>query len=244
MVAGTESDIVQQRDLADVVQEVPHLINVLHCKSRSALSGCNTHFRHIFHSWTTVVLINNQSDLQTLVKGCWPQLAAVVLRKQYFDTSWIQCDTDTLQLVAVLDLWQTEYCASLGLQLPCGNAKCSVLLVASNMQQQQAGLVYHSSSATTASAYLTARCTYVDRLALRQKNGMHGIAQLALINWCSLKNLDLRNNNFGPEGIEALVSACLPHLNNLMLHQTQLDAAAAKHLAKGDWPNLVYLGLL
>lgn len=155
MVVSTESGIVQQqRALAGMVQEVPHLINVLHRKSRSALSGCNTHFRHIFHSWTTVVRINNQSDLQTLVKGCWPQLAAVVLCKQHFDLSWIQCDIDALQLVAMLDLWQTEYCAFLGLQLPswCDNAKCSVLLVASNMQQQQAGLVYHSSSATTASA--------------------------------------------------------------------------------------------
>ena len=110
LVACAASSTVQwQCGLPDVVQEVPHLVSMMHCKSRSVLSSCDTKLRHLLHTWTTVVVMENQDDLQILAKGYWPQLAVVVLRKQQNQPDLSQCQSvDSLQLVARFDFWQTR----------------------------------------------------------------------------------------------------------------------------------------
>ena len=132
------------------------------------------------------------------------------------------------------------------------------MLVASKTQQL-ANLAHHLPSTTRASDYLSSQCVDFHYLALRQKHGTWGIAQLGLINWNGMRCLSLQNCNFGPvdmmclmkasllqlrtmylsynnlgsEGMEVLVSARLPELICLQLTQTQLDTLAAKHLGKG-----------
>ena len=252
-VASISDKAVQwQYGLPDVIQEVPHLMDVLHRRSRAALLGCNTCLRDMIHSYTTVALLKDQRDLNALLRGYWPQLAVVVLRKQHFEPSLLQHHNTDLQLVAVVDLWEDI-------------SPCSVLAVASKAQeQQQAGMTYHSRSFIAAFSYLSERCLHVDTLVLRQRLGTQGIAQIMPINWCSLIDMDLRSNkldavdmvyvvnasllqvtildlscnSLGLNGVEVLVSGNLPQLEDLDLSEAQLNASAARHLATGDWPNL------
>ena len=63
---------LSQSTLADMVYEVPCLLEILDAKSRASLSGCSKYLQQLIHSVTTTITVNDISDVECLVKGDCP----------------------------------------------------------------------------------------------------------------------------------------------------------------------------
>ena len=68
-----------QSNLADIIYEVPRILDFLDPKSRATLSGCSKHLKMLIHSVTTTLIVDDISDVESIVKGDWPCLAVVIV---------------------------------------------------------------------------------------------------------------------------------------------------------------------
>ena len=248
---GRTAELVPERcALADVIQEAPHLMTMLRRKSRKALSGCNKQLRAMMHTYVTAIAVHEQNDLAQIVKGDWPQLVVILLRKQH---AWNLCwgDNDNVQLLATFQLGNLK-----------DDKKCAALLVSTVKKQQQP-------HAGVTAFPLSSKCADVDLCAIRQICGTVAMPDLSLSEWrclmalsiaqsqlscaaigCLLRGcpmslcwLDLTENVLRAAEIELLVAAYLPNLSALLLGNTELDAIALQRLVTGEWPGLECLGL-
>ena len=248
---GRTADLVPERcALADVIQEAPHLMTLLQLESRRALSGCNKQLRAVMHSCVTAIGIDEPSDLAHIVKGDWPRLVVIVLRKEHvWDLRW-PCNGN-VQLVARFAVGE--------------NDRYHAAFFVSAVQKQQQPLAV----VTASPLYLSSTGANADYCAIRSKHGRVIWSGRRVPEWrnlgflllaksqlscaaigCLLRGcpvhlhwLDLNHNDVRAAGVELLVAAHLPNLYSLSLDNTELDAAALQHLVTGKWPELRLLSL-
>ena len=244
MPGRTADSVPAQCALADVIQEAPHLMTLLQHTSRKALSGCNKQLRAIVHIYVTAIIVHNQNDLAQIVKGSWPQLAAILLRKQdVWDLCWPH--NGNVQLLATVQLGDDgRRCAALFVstvkkqQQPHAGAAAFSLFLSSKWADACYCAIQNYSTVATLDLSLSHwRRMNVLILAQSQLSCVAIGRLLSGVSW-RLRCLDLTENALRAAGIELLVAAHLPNLICLWLGKTELDAIALQHLMTGKWPEL------
>lgn len=236
-----------------MVRCIPRLLDFLSPHDWSAVSSTNRQLREWFHNHVHVVSIESPEDLEVLGKGFWPQLTLVLVNDQSrfsIESSF----NGRLQLLAAIELHR-------GMR---------ALLVRPKLQQTS---VTASNSAADKHRLSPTALSQLQSHDLESLTILHykldpaNIAQLATIEWPSLKYLQVEASDLGAvkmglllgnwqfdcvtlrgAGCSAmcmheLVQVSSVHLIALDLRDCGIDKLAVAELASGQWPALRMLSL-
>ena len=215
--------------LAEVMYEVPLLLENLPSDAHAALSCCNRQLWHMFHDFTTTISGNTTCDLPHITNGRWSNLALIVYKAEEGSFAWPR--HGNLQLLALLNFAH-------------GHGQLTEMyLIVSNKRadcQQQARM--NSLCIAQAFGYMHNHLQQsFSRLEMSIRQGELSaqiMAQLVKLFLPCLTLLDLDNNTLYAAATACLAQACWPMLDALYLTNTTLDATSAEHLAKSKWPLL------
>lgn len=79
--------------LVDAVCEAPRLLDFLPPEPWTALSATSSTLRQLIHGFTKIISVDTAEDIPALCKRRWPQLALVLIRKDY----WLSDKTDAVK---------------------------------------------------------------------------------------------------------------------------------------------------
>lgn len=227
----------QQKSLADVVYEVPCLMDMLtHCEW-AALMACSRIWREIVHDSAQIVFLNQPSNIQTLAKRNWHSLSVIVLR-QSCDASIFEWFPDyangSLQLMAHISMSSSNEGGSCTALFVRPWAKKRLCDSPADQQRLTQAMSYFSSA--TWHPLIQLRIWYTAESVTKQI-----VVQLRCM--LHLTSLDLSNLALLPEDIGVLVQGQARLLNTINLQQCSLSTVAMRHLAAGNWPQLEVLYL-
>lgn len=257
-----------QSSLVDIIYEAPYILDFLDAKSRAILSGSSKHLKQLVHSITTIVVVNDISDVESLVMGEWPCLVVVIVAGYmcWKKPAWPK--HGSLQLLTVLDLSHAklstsaaafvvaakpnqrkqERPATLFSMITCQVSKIwrltdellTRLLHSRRVRKSVSQSKLHQQRLATAVGYLSSSPWQQPfRLeVLCNGCGAEGIAQLSTISWSSVEHLCLSRSCLDAAGIAALVKGSWSNLSQLDLSGNRLDIVAVTQLVQGRWPKL------
>ena len=262
---------LSQSTLADMVYEVPCLLDFLDPQSRASLSGCSKYLQRLVHSVTTTVTVNDFSNVESLVKGDWPCLVLVIVAGYvwWFQPPWPK--HSNLQLLTAFNLCHCEESSSVTAFVVAAKPnqhKQKLMPTLSHMRVSEIrqligelaiklpysrGVRHTTSQSQLHRQHLARAVAYLRGLQWQQHyklqmryNGCRAetIAQLSTASWASLVVLDLMKSPLDAAGISALVKGSWASLTDLYLTGHQLDNAAVTQLIRGGpWSHLRSLQL-
>ena len=240
---------LSQSTLADMVYEVPCLLDFLDPKTRASLSGCSKHLRRLVHSVTTTVTVKDISDVESLVKADWPSLSLVIVTGYawWFQPPWPK--HSSLQLLTALNLrhrhgeQSTSTAAFVVAAKPEQHKQklmptlaqmhiCPVLEIRQLIGELITKLQHSRGSRHTMS-----------QLQLHRQHLARAVAYLRGSRWQQPCKLEMQYNGCGAETITQLSTANWASVEYLDLSMRPLDAAGIAALVKGSWASLTFLTL-
>ena len=241
---------LSQSTLADMVYEVPCLLEFLDPKSRASLSGCSKYLQRLVHSATTTVTVNDISDVASLVKGEWPCLALVIVAGYvwWFQPPWPK--HSSLQLLTALNLChhhgEEESTSAAAFVVAAKPKKHKQKLMPTLIQmrtcqvleiRQLVGELITKLQHSRGSRHITSQSQ------LHQKHLATAVAYLSSSQRQQPHQLDMQYNGCGAETVTQLSTANWASVKCLDLSMSAIDDAGIAALAKGSWASLGSLNL-
>ena len=201
--------------LADIISQVPSVIDFLPCVSKKAVLSCSRQCRSLMHNCVTAIMLNKLYDLGGISSSTWPSLDVVVIKQQMTDL--VARDAIAWSKLQVLAVFGLDYLLDLDY----------MVLILKPSTHQQCLDVGIKRQLETLSRFMH---------AIRCWKGMLGEYRPCQLQF--LETITLRQSQLGSASLTQLFSFTWRHLYKLDLSDSDLNAAAVDALAKGKWPRL------
>ena len=237
--------VQHQCALADLMHEVPDIVNLLSPKARAAVLGCNRQLRQLVHNRARTITVNSTKHVAALVKRNWLQLSLVVVTRCACDYKWPE--NSALQLLAELHIngQCSTYQASQhwGAQFrlrQCFDAGVFVVCPMSRMKQAECAREQHIVQALV--HLQGSQYSQVNHVSIQRDScGAAVTRSLSTFYWPKLGGIIVRNVQLGDAAMVELVKGNWPNLWQLSLREHGLDATALSHLSRASWLQLEVL---
>lgn len=213
--------------LADLIREVPRIIDFLDPDSRKALKTCNRQCQTLVRSHTTVITVGSPSDVKSINGKDWPKLALVIIPESDVRALDKTDLTDgKLSILAALNLWKRHW------------SEYYVVLLIKIIQEHQ----YHPAFRRDVSAacarplhakeWQTVRLLHLRHIEL----GAEDFAQLLAVPWLAIDLLVISDPGLTASSAKSLAQCNWPRLQQLELDWSFMDTASMRQLVQGRWP--------
>lgn len=218
--------------LADLLLEVPLIMEIMDDKSWSAVSACSRQLRQLVQSKTRVVHAYIPIDINLLIKHTRAGLCLICQGDYHADVfghGMLWPENDALELEAVITFTDRPH-------------EAQVLMVKPTSHQREDQLACHTNHLHQ---WTQRRNWTTDKVTGMQQNstGAKEMAQLNALGLPPIRKLQIAVGHLDKAAITHLVAGNFRFLFQLNLSNNNLDAATLQLLAKGSWHHLEVLNL-